>query len=104
MNFHVLNKITQYVISLGPCRSKVMQAIYGRNWPSVGVLMIDLNELRLVIRNMTRKQGLYRVLRDELKGKGHWKDLPRGKADIYHVAGRRRPQTTSGAENEDWGW
>ena len=40
--------------------------------------MIDLEELRLAIRNMTRQQGLYRVLRDELSLRGYWHKLPRG--------------------------
>jgi len=40
--------------------------------------MIDLNELRPAIRNMTRQQGLYRVLRDELTVLGYWHKLPRG--------------------------
>lgn len=57
--------------------------------------MLDLNELRLAIRGMTRKQELYRVLRDELKAQGRWKERPRGKADIYNLAGQHRPQNGS---------
>jgi len=41
--------------------------------------MIDLNELKQAIRNMTRQQSIYRLLRDELSLKGHWKQRKRGK-------------------------
>jgi len=54
--------------------------------------MINLEELRQAIRKMTRKQALYKVLKEELMKQGHWKELPRGKADIYHMAGQQRPQ------------
>jgi len=40
--------------------------------------MIDLNELAYAIRTMTRRQTIYRVLRDELSARGNWKNLPRG--------------------------
>lgn len=40
--------------------------------------MIDLEELRQAIRKMTRDQALYRVLKEELGRRGHWKALPRG--------------------------
>jgi hypothetical protein len=40
--------------------------------------MIDLEELRQAISNMTYQQGIYRVLRDELTRKGYWHPLPRG--------------------------
>lgn len=40
--------------------------------------MIGLGELRQAIRNMTRQQGIYKVLRDELTAKGYWRKLPRG--------------------------
>ncbi len=40
--------------------------------------MIDLEELKQSIRNMTRQQKLYKVLRDELSVKGYWHKLPRG--------------------------
>jgi len=41
--------------------------------------MIDLKELREAIRNMTRQQAIYRLLRDELSKQGHWKQRERGK-------------------------
>lgn len=40
--------------------------------------MIDLEELRQAIREMTRKQALYRVLKEELTAQGYWKARPRG--------------------------
>jgi len=40
--------------------------------------MIDLVELKQAIKHMTRQQGLYRVLRDELTLLGYWRTLPRG--------------------------
>jgi len=40
--------------------------------------MIDLKELRVAIQNMTYQQGLYKILRDELKAKGYWRSKPRG--------------------------
>ncbi len=40
--------------------------------------MINLEELKIAIRNMTRQQGIFRVLRDELTAKGYWHPLPRG--------------------------
>ena len=54
--------------------------------------MIDLEELRLAIRKMTRKQALYRVLKEELTARDHWKDLARGKADIRHIRVQQRRQ------------
>ena len=59
-------------------------------------MAIDFEELRLAIRNMTRKQALYRVLKEELTAKGRWKGLPRGKADIRHIKGNNAPQNASG--------
>jgi len=40
--------------------------------------MVNLEELRLAIRNMTRQQGIYKVLRVELTALGYWHNLPRG--------------------------
>lgn len=39
---------------------------------------IDLNELRSAIRSMTPQQGIYKVLRDELRARGNWVNRPRG--------------------------
>ena len=54
--------------------------------------MIDLGELKLAIRQMTRKQALYRLLRDELGALGYWKERPRGKPDIGHLRGANVPK------------
>jgi len=40
--------------------------------------MIDLEELRKEIRQLTRDQALYRVLKEELGALGYWKARPRG--------------------------
>ena len=39
---------------------------------------IDLEQLRLEIRAMTRTHALYRVLRNELTARGFWRARPRG--------------------------
>jgi len=40
--------------------------------------MIDLEELSVSIKNMTRRQEIYRILKRELSKRGYWKSLPRG--------------------------
>jgi len=40
---------------------------------------LDLDALRLAIRAMTRKQALYRVLKEELSALGYWKQQRRGR-------------------------
>ena len=40
--------------------------------------VLDLEELREDIRNMTRDQAIYKVLKEELSALGYWKSLPRG--------------------------
>lgn len=41
-------------------------------------MKIDLNELRSAIRSMTPQQGIYKVIRDELRARGNWCNRPRG--------------------------
>lgn len=41
--------------------------------------LVDLVALRAAIREMTRKQELYRVLKEELTARGYWKQQGRGK-------------------------
>ena len=41
--------------------------------------LVDLAALRLAIRAMTRKQALYRVLKEELTALGYWKQKGRGR-------------------------
>lgn len=40
---------------------------------------LDLEQLRLEIRNLTYNKQLYNVLKEELSKKGYWKHLKRGK-------------------------
>jgi hypothetical protein len=47
---------------------------------------IDLDNLRIAIREMTYQQGLYRVIRDELRSRGNWCNRPRGNPKLgYQV-------------------
>jgi hypothetical protein len=39
---------------------------------------VDLDQLRIEIRAMTRTHALYRLLRDELSALGFWRNRPRG--------------------------
>ncbi len=53
--------------------------------------MINLNELRQAIKDMTYQQGIYKVLRDELTLKGYWHPLPRGNPSAgYKVMKQKR--------------
>jgi hypothetical protein len=47
----------------------------GRRWS----LDFDAEQLRRLLRNMTPRSQLYRVLKQELEAMGRWKQLPRGK-------------------------
>jgi hypothetical protein len=38
----------------------------------------ELDKIRLEIRKMTRKSGLFRVLKEELGALGYWKNRNRG--------------------------
>lgn len=44
------------------------------------------SKLRQMIRSMSRDSALYRLLRDELKTLGHWKQAPRGNPRAGHQA------------------
>lgn len=52
--------------------------------------MIELNELRIAIQNMTRQQGLYKVLRDELTKQGYWRVKPRGNPKLGYKIMKER--------------
>jgi len=39
---------------------------------------IDIDRLRLEIRDMTRDSVLYQALKEELTELGHWRNQPRG--------------------------
>jgi hypothetical protein len=47
----------------------------GRRWG----LDFDEEKVRMLIRTMTPRSAFYRLLRDELKAIGRWKNKPRGK-------------------------
>ena len=52
---------------------------------------IDMERLKLEIRNMTRTHLLYRVLRDELSTRGFWRKRERGNpAKGYQVMRERK--------------
>ena len=40
--------------------------------------MLNLEELKKSIRNMTREQAVYKVLKEELSRLGYWRQRPRG--------------------------
>ena len=40
--------------------------------------MLDIEELRQAIRKMTRRQIIYKVLKEELSKQGYWKLQARG--------------------------
>jgi protein associated with RNAse G/E len=42
-------------------------------------MAMDYDELARLIRAMTYKTKIYKVLRDELSKQGHWRNKPRGK-------------------------
>ena len=48
----------------------------GRHWGRD----FDEGQLRDLVRTMTPRSRFFQVLRDELKKRGRWKYLPRGKA------------------------
>jgi len=54
--------------------------------------VLDLDELRKAIRHMTRRQALYRLLKEELSVRGNWKNSPRGNP----AEGYRRSKGTFG--------
>lgn len=59
----------------------------GRRWG----MDFDEEQLRWLIRRMTPQCQFFRVLREELRRVGRWKNLPRG----IHVTRKRRQRTDS---------
>jgi hypothetical protein len=43
-------------------------------------MAIDYNELEKALRNMNERQKLFQIVKSEMLRRGHWKNLPRGKA------------------------
>jgi len=58
--------------------------------------MIDLKELAIAIENMTRQQGIYRVLRDSLTKRGYWHRLPRGNPKLGYQNMKEKTGGTHG--------
>jgi len=52
------------------------QSSMGRRWG----LNFDPEQVRMLIRTMTPRSKFYRLLRDELKAIGRWKNMPRGRS------------------------
>lgn len=42
--------------------------------------MIDINELTYALAHMNKRMKLFMIVRAEMERRGHWKQLPRGKA------------------------
>ena len=59
---------------------------------------MDMEELRLSIRNMTRKQAIYKVLKEELTALGYWRSLARGNPR----AGKKGQERTLSQGLTDW--
>lgn len=56
---------------------------------------IDLKKLRQAIRNMKRNQGIFKVLRDELRKLGYWHNLPRGNPSLGYKEMRKKQHLKS---------
>ena len=52
---------------------------------------LRLNEqiFRHYLRRMTRKQKLYRILKEELSALGYWRRRKRGRPDVENLRGKR---------------
>jgi hypothetical protein len=50
----------------------------GRRWGR----NFDENQLRFLIRTMTKRSRFYQVLKAELKILGRWRNLPRGRSVV----------------------
>jgi hypothetical protein len=48
----------------------------GRRWGRD----FDENQVRLLIRTMTKRSRFYRVLKEELAAIGRWRNMPRGRS------------------------
>ncbi len=56
---------------------------------------MDYQELAQAIQHMTRKQLLYKVLRDELTKLGYWKKLPRGNPKKAYIHMKKKGRLAS---------
>lgn len=47
--------------------------------------MINYNELEQALRDMNERQKLFTIIKAEMQRRGHWKNLPRGKAIVENL-------------------
>ena len=68
---------------LGETNGTFMGRRWGRNF--------DENQLRFLIKTMTKRSRFYQVLKSELKMLGRWRNLPRGRTAVRssHQGGAR---------------
>jgi hypothetical protein len=54
----------------------------GQRWG----LQFDKNQIRRLLRESSPRSEFYRLIREELKRSGRWKNLPRGKPERRNLA------------------
>ena len=54
---------------------------------------MDIIELRLEIRSMTRRSGLYKALKEELSALGYWRNKARGNPSKGYKMGYGKHKT-----------
>ena len=60
----------------------------------------EVERLRLMIREMSYDSLLYRLLKEELSARGHWKAAPRGKPSIANLNGTSPRETNYSATDD----
>lgn len=46
-------------------------------------------ELRKMLRKMSPRSKLFKLIKEEMKLRNHWKALPRGKANVEHFKSKK---------------
>lgn len=46
-------------------------------------------ELRKMLRKMSPRSKLFALIKEEMTKRGHWKALPRGKANVEHFKSKK---------------
>jgi hypothetical protein len=46
-------------------------------------------ELRKMLRKMSPRSKLFKLIKEEMTKRGHWKALPRGKANVEHFKSKK---------------
>lgn len=46
-------------------------------------------ELRKMLRKMSPRSKLFALIKEEMAKRGHWKALPRGKANVEHFKSKK---------------